>query len=39
MRVALILAAGLLAAPALADENIADQYPDSALYQKSVYIL
>lgn len=39
MRAALILAAGLLAVPALADENIADQYPGSALYQKPVEVI
>ncbi len=39
MRAALFLAAGLLAAPALADENIADQYPGSALYQKPVEVI
>ncbi len=28
-----------LALPALADENIADQYPDSALYEKPVEVI
>lgn len=39
MRAAFFLAAGLLAAPALADENIADQYPGSTLYQKPVEVI
>lgn len=39
MRAALFLAVGLLSAPVLADENIADQYPGSALYQKPVEVI
>lgn len=39
MRAALFLAVGLLSAPVLADENIADQYPGSVLYQKPVEVI
>ena len=39
MRAAFILAAGLLACPASADQYIADQYPGSPLYQKPVEVI
>ncbi|MFD1156623.1 MBL fold metallo-hydrolase [Roseovarius aestuarii] len=39
MRILAILSAMLCALPALADENIADQYPGSALYSKPVEVI
>ena len=39
MRIALVATLVAFAIPALADENIADQYPGSALYQKPVEVI